>query len=286
MIKCNNVLCKQIKYNGNDVKYLNLNGTIVWAKPYTLTISRGEGSSINVKRVSSLDPSASIGYTSSGATIFHGDKLEVSASAMAQYELNPYTSKYTVSGNLIIQITAKQVLFDVVIRAMYGGTILDTTIKYNVPLGTAISSSQTYGLLYKKGDYVYINPNYTNENITAAGMILTTTYQQRMNSNTIAPVLSYQYIDEDTSYEKYYFDLHILDPGKLGGRIYIYEDSNPTCSEYTMQYKQRYIGILDPYNFDFTYGIETTYDNPDIYVHVRIDRGTSYTEISTINIRA
>lgn len=47
MIKCNNEVCKKINYNGNDVKYFKINGTMVWVKPYNLTISRGGGQFYN-----------------------------------------------------------------------------------------------------------------------------------------------------------------------------------------------------------------------------------------------
>ena len=109
MINCNGTKCKKMNYNSNDVKYLNLNGTTVWVKPYTLTISRGGGvSSLTVRRTSTKEPSASTGTLSSGATIYHGDTLTVSASASSGYTLNSYTTSYTVSSDLYIYVSAKQ----------------------------------------------------------------------------------------------------------------------------------------------------------------------------------
>lgn len=286
MIKCNNGNCKQIKYNRNDVKYLNLNGTIVWAKPYIITILRGGGVNfITVKRLNSLDPSASIGYIYSGDMIFHGDKLEVSAGATSQFELNPYTSQYIVNGDLTIQVTAKQVLFDVEIRAVYNKEVLSSTIKYSVPLGTTIYSYAVYGSTFKSGDYVYSNPNYSSRVINSTGIILTTTYTSRMNPIKIKPVLSYQYLDEDVSQERFYFELYIYDPGHIGGRVFLCETDSPTITESNMIDRQRYVGNLNT-DYEFTYSVITTYDKPNTYIHVRINRGDEYTYISTIHISA
>lgn len=97
-----------VTYNGNDVKQIKYNDSFAWCKPYTLSVSKGTGvASIAVSRTSTLEPTASTGSISAGSgTIFHGDKLSVSATASTGYLLNSYTTSYTVSGNTSVSVTA------------------------------------------------------------------------------------------------------------------------------------------------------------------------------------
>lgn len=97
-----------VTYNGNDVKQIKYNNSFAWCKPYTLSISKGTGvASVTVSRTSTLEPTASTGSISAGSgTIFHGDKLSVSATASTGYLLNSYTTSYTVSGNTSVSVTA------------------------------------------------------------------------------------------------------------------------------------------------------------------------------------
>ena len=97
-----------VTYNGNDVKQIKYNDSFAWCKPYTLSVSKGTGvASITVSRTSTLEPTASTGSISAGSgTIFHGDKLSVSATASTGYLLNSYTTSYTVSGDTTVSATA------------------------------------------------------------------------------------------------------------------------------------------------------------------------------------
>lgn len=97
-----------VTYNGNDVKQIKYNDSFAWCKPYTLSVSKGTGvASVTVSRISTLEPTASTGSISAGSgTIFHGDKLSVSATASTGYLLNSYTTSYTVSGNTSVSVTA------------------------------------------------------------------------------------------------------------------------------------------------------------------------------------
>ena len=97
-----------VTYNGNDVKQIVFNGESAWCKPYTLSVSKGTGvASITVSRISTLEPTASTGSISAGSgTIFHGDKLSVSATASTGYLLDDYTTSYTVSSNTSVSVTA------------------------------------------------------------------------------------------------------------------------------------------------------------------------------------
>lgn len=83
--------------------------TPVWGKPFTLTVSQGTGvASVTVNRTSSPNQHASTGTLSSGATIYYGDVLSVSATASTNYTIDPYTSSYTVTGNVAVNISATQ----------------------------------------------------------------------------------------------------------------------------------------------------------------------------------
>ena len=97
-----------VTYNGNDVKQIVFNGESAWCKPYALSVLKGVGvDSVTVSRTSTLEPTASIGSVSVGSgTIFHGDVLTVSATAITGYLLDDYTTSYTVSGNTSVSVTA------------------------------------------------------------------------------------------------------------------------------------------------------------------------------------
>lgn len=102
-----------VTYNGNDVKQIVFNGSSAWAKPYTLSISKGTGvASVTVSRTSTLEPTASTGSVSAGSgTIFHGDSLSVSAAASDGYLLDDYAALYIVSGNTSVSVTATEAVW-------------------------------------------------------------------------------------------------------------------------------------------------------------------------------
>lgn len=141
-----------VTYNGNDVKQIKYNDSFAWCKPYTLTISKGTGvASITVSRTSTLEPTASTGSISAGSgTIFHGDKLSVSATASTGYLLNDYTTSYTVSGNTSVSVTA---------TALPKITLTKNTHVKTISL-------------------TYVDSNGTSQTVTAAG-----TYYAKNGSN-------------------------------------------------------------------------------------------------------
>lgn len=111
--KVNGVEPTEIKFVKNgvttDLTVLKCGNTAVWGKPFTLTISQGTGvASVTVNRTSSPNQHASTGALSSGATIYYGDVLSVSATASTDYTINPYTSSYTVTDNVAVSISATQ----------------------------------------------------------------------------------------------------------------------------------------------------------------------------------
>lgn len=91
-----------------DLTVLKCGNTAVWGKPFTLTVSQGTGvASVTVNRTSSPNQHASTGALTSGATIYYGDVLSVSATASTDYTINPYTSSYTVTDNVTVSISAQ-----------------------------------------------------------------------------------------------------------------------------------------------------------------------------------
>lgn len=141
-----------VTYNGNDVKQIKYNDSFAWCKPYTLSVSKGTGvASITVSRTSTLEPTASTGSISAGSgTIFHGDKLSVSATASTGYLLNSYTTSYTVSGNTSVSVTA---------TALPKITLTKNTHVKTISL-------------------TYVDSNGTSQTVTAAG-----TYYAKNGSN-------------------------------------------------------------------------------------------------------
>lgn len=111
--KVNGVEPTEIKFVKNgvttDLTVLKYSNTAVWGKPFTLTVSQGTGvASVTVNRTSSPNQHANTGALSSGATIYYGDVLSVSATASTDYTIDPYTSSYTVTGNVAVNISATQ----------------------------------------------------------------------------------------------------------------------------------------------------------------------------------
>ena len=75
------------------------------ANQYKLIQHPGEGvANITVNRTESPYAGASIGVVSNNGAIYYGDKLSVSASPSAGYQLDLYTNSYTVSGNVDVYV--------------------------------------------------------------------------------------------------------------------------------------------------------------------------------------
>lgn len=141
-----------VTYNGNDVKQIVFNGESAWAKPYTLSISKGTGvASVTVSRTSTLEPTASIGSISAGDTIFHGDVLTVSATASTGYLLDDYTTSYTISGNTSVSVTATPGYYTVSLNAITNATAYVNT--------SASNYSGSVTAKYGSTIYVQVKPN-------------------------------------------------------------------------------------------------------------------------------
>lgn len=106
---------------------------------YTLSTSAGTGSSITVNRTSS--GYASTGNISNGARLYYGDKLKISASPSANYQISTlkvnnsnFTSgnTHTVKGNVSVASTAQVLASSVgATNANIGAVSTITVTKYN-----------------------------------------------------------------------------------------------------------------------------------------------------------
>jgi hypothetical protein len=83
---------------------------------YTLSVSAGTGSTVNVNRTSSGYSGASTGNISSGTRLYYGDKLKISFSAKTNYRLLTTTvnnvsftsgNTHTVAANVSVESTAQ-----------------------------------------------------------------------------------------------------------------------------------------------------------------------------------
>ena len=178
-----------VTYNGNDVKQIVFNGESAWCKPYALSVSKGTGvASVTVSRTSTLEPTASTGSISAGSgTIFHGDKLSVSATASTGYLLDSYTTSYTVSGNTSVSVTA---------TALPKITLTKNTHVKTISL-TYVDSNGTSQTVTAAGTYYAKNGSNYSWSATADGYCYMTSNSSgsgTLSGNiTISPTADYGY---------------------------------------------------------------------------------------------
>nr|DAM64415.1 MAG TPA: hypothetical protein [Caudoviricetes sp.] len=87
----NNVMPTAIKYNGTDLTVLKYGTTAVWGKPFSLTVQQSFGSEYRIHRDTSPNQHANISTISSGATVYYGDTLTITATPASGYKLVSFT---------------------------------------------------------------------------------------------------------------------------------------------------------------------------------------------------
>lgn len=87
----NSVMPTAIKYNGTDLTVLKYGTTAVWGKPFSLTFQISYGSEVGIHRDSSPNQHERIGNLSSGATVYYGDVLTITATPASGYKLVSFT---------------------------------------------------------------------------------------------------------------------------------------------------------------------------------------------------
>ena len=152
-IKNNATTLKQVKIGTDTSKihYIKRNGSIEWAKPYNLTITKGSNvSTLSVYRkstkVSSGVTSGTSATLSSGNQVFHGDVLHIDATAATGYHITSGTGDITVKGAVTInpQVGRNQYKFKFEPRLINTSdddaglgysTITDTSLNLTIPFG-------------------------------------------------------------------------------------------------------------------------------------------------------
>ena len=130
--KINNVEPTSIKYEGTEVTHVGVvsNGTatLVWGKPYNLVIALGSNVSVTVNRTASIYQGAATGALSNGSIVYHGDILEISATASTNYKVSSFTVNGTewTNGNTLTVVSgvsiAASAVEDVYWRTVWSGS--------------------------------------------------------------------------------------------------------------------------------------------------------------------
>ena len=181
-----------VTYNGNDVKQIVFNDSSAWAKPYTLSVSKGTGvASITVSRTSTLEPTASTGSISAGDTIFYGDVLSVSATAATGYLLDNYATSYTVSDdNTEISVSATPGYYTVSLDAITNASAyVNTSASGYSGSITAQYGSTIYVQVKPNNCYIYTlsSTNYTPSSPYTTSYVLNST---NFNLSSTTPAAS------------------------------------------------------------------------------------------------
>lgn len=169
-----------VTYNGNDVKQIVFNDSSAWAKPYTLSVSKGTGvASITISRTSTLEPTASTGLISAGDTIFYGDVLSVSATAATGYLLDNYATSYTVSdNNTEVSVSATPGYYTVSLDAITNASAyVNTSASGYSGSITAQYGSKIYVQVKPNNCYIYTlgSTNYTPSSPYTTSYVLNST---------------------------------------------------------------------------------------------------------------
>lgn len=181
-----------VTYNGNDVKQIIFNDSSAWAKPYTLSVSKGTGvASVTISRTSTLEPTASTGSISAGDTIFYGDVLSVSATAATGYLLDSYATSYTVSdNNTEISVSATPGYYTVSLDAITNASAyVNTSASGYSGSVTAQYGSTIYVQVKPNNCYVYTlsSTNYTPSSPYTTSYVLNST---NFNLSSTTPATS------------------------------------------------------------------------------------------------
>lgn len=78
-------------YGATDLTVLKYGTTAVWGKPFSLTVQQSFGSEYGIQRVISPNQHASTGAITSGATVYYGDTLTITATPASGYKLVSFT---------------------------------------------------------------------------------------------------------------------------------------------------------------------------------------------------
>lgn len=86
-------------YSATDLTVLKYGTTAVWGKPFSLTFQISYGSEVGIHRDSSPNQHATISLLGSGATVYYGDVLTITATPASGYKLVSFTINGTEYAN-------------------------------------------------------------------------------------------------------------------------------------------------------------------------------------------
>ena len=78
-------------YSATDLTVLKYGTTAVWGKPFSLIVQQSFGSEYHIQRVISPNQHATTGAITSGATVYYGDVLTITATPASGYKLVSFT---------------------------------------------------------------------------------------------------------------------------------------------------------------------------------------------------
>lgn len=143
-LKFNNTEITQVYFNAVEKMTLQYNGTNYFGKRFSLTQNSSSGVTLTVSRTSSPNQRAATGSVATGNTIYYGDVITISVSAISNYTnpklyvdtgggmilcTSPYT--FTVTGNVTFYGTAT--LNDNWRTVWSGSSIVEDSTSFTVP---------------------------------------------------------------------------------------------------------------------------------------------------------
>jgi len=185
-IKYENDNVSSISFNTNPVRTVSKDGTIVWEKPFTLTLNVGVGIDYVCYRYSTKEPTALSGSSetlSNGSTIYYDDEVYIYAITQVGYAGLRITSSQTITNNLMPVYGNESITLTAVVGQEWRTTFSGDNEEYIEPDGTyhEISFSnlgsipqdaqqvRITGSLYDFDDSsqtIYNQVNFTNTTLT------------------------------------------------------------------------------------------------------------------------
>lgn len=163
-------------YNNKEKLAIVYNGNGRYAKAYSLSLTVGSNTSMTVNRTSSIYKNATLGLLSSGASIYYGDVLVISATANSGYNLTTFTvngvswtsgESLTVLG--VVSVVTEATAYLPSWKTVWTGNVNHSVKKGSTNFNWATTLPVSDGTLVRvTGEFRFGLPNYyDNANFTA-----------------------------------------------------------------------------------------------------------------------
>lgn len=184
--KYNGVEPTAIKYNGTDLTVLKYGDTAVWGKPFSLTFQISYGSEVGIHRDSSPNQHARIGNLGSGATVYYGDTLTITATPASGYKL----TKFTINGAEYASGQTSSVSQTITVT---GAVTVVTAAESAASWHTAWTGSKTYSFTTLQPLAIWIPPIALNRNYAINNHIRVTASSRYQNNYSAVSVQVLRY---------------------------------------------------------------------------------------------